>query len=142
MTSTHLENLKKIGKLDQVPLSQELVQRKLASARQQLKDAMLPQASNETRFDCAYNTIREVAEIGLLLKGYRTSTNQPGHHQTAIQCLEHTLDVDASIWRILDGLRRQRSASTYDGETVTDAALSECLKQSQKLLDRLEQRLK
>ena len=45
MTSTLLANLAKIGQLDAVPASPELVQRILAAARQQLKDAHLEQAS-------------------------------------------------------------------------------------------------
>ena len=115
MTSTFLANLAKIGQLDAVPASQELVQRILAAARQQLKDAHIEQASNETRFDCAYNAIRASADIGLLINGFRTSTGRPGHHQTAIQCLGHTLSVDDPTIRLLDGLRKQRSGSNYDG---------------------------
>ena len=64
MTSIFLANLAKIGQLDAVPASPELEQRILAAARQQLKDAHIGQASNETRFDCAYNAIRASADIG------------------------------------------------------------------------------
>lgn len=138
MTSTELANLARIGQLDEVPPSPDLVARMLSAARQQLKDAAVMQLSNETRFDCAYNAIRAVADVALLLNGYRTSTSKPGHHQTAIQTLPHTLDVDANTVRILDGLRRQRAGSVYEGEAVTDAALQECLRQSRALLRRLE----
>lgn len=142
MTSMPLANLAKIGQLDAVPPSPELVQRILAAARQQLKDAQLEQVSNETRFDCAYNAIRAAADIGLLLNGYRPSTNRPGHHQTAIQCLVHTLGVDEPTVRILDGLRRQRSGSNYEGDMVTAAALAECLRQARALLTRVEDALR
>jgi len=138
MTSTNLSNLVKIGQLDPVTYSKDLAQRMLATARQRLRDAELTQNSDETRFDCAYMTIRVVADIGLLLNGFRTSTSKPGHHQTAIACLAHTLDIDDRTIRILDSLRKQRNLSDYDGELVSEVALQECLKQAQALLARVE----
>lgn len=138
MTSINLLNLAKIGQLDPVPLSMDLAKRMLATAKQRLRDAEFTQNSDETRFDCAYTTIRAVADIGLLLNGFRTSTSKPGHHQTAVQCLAHTLDVDAATVRVLDGLRKQRNLSDYDGELVTEAALQECLSQARAILIRVE----
>ena len=134
MTSINLLNLAKIGQLDPIPLSLELVGRMLATAKQRLRDAEFIQNSDETRFDCAYTAIRAVADIGLHLNGFRTSTSKPGHHQTAIQCLEHTLGFDAPTVRILDGLRKQRNLSDYDGELVSGAALKECLSQAKAAL--------
>ena len=142
MTSIYLEGLQKIGQLDPVPVDPARIARIAASARQQLKDANLEQASNETRFDCAYNAIRAIADIALLREGLRTSTSKPGHHQTAIQSLEHTLGVDIASVRTLDVLRRQRNSSNYDGEGVTEAALAECLKQAGALMVRLDEMLK
>ena len=136
--SANLSNLAKIGQLDPVPLSQALVLRMLAAARSRLKDAALKQNSAETRFDCAYTAIRASADIGLHLKGYRTSTGKPGHHQTALQSMGHTLGVDASTLQLLDSLRRQRNLSDYDGEPVTLAALTECLQQAATILASVE----
>lgn len=59
--------------------------------------------------------------IGLLDKGYRTLTSKPGHHQTTLQCLIHTLGVAPAEIRVLDGLRKQRNLSDYDGEPVSQA---------------------
>ena len=142
MTSIYLLNLAKIGQLDSVPLSVELVKRMLLSARQRLRDGEFTQNSPETRFDCAYTAIRVAADIGLLLNGFRTSTSKPGHHQTAIQCLTYTLGVDAATVRILDGLRKQRNQSDYEGEMVTDSALQECLRQAQAMMNRIDSALK
>lgn len=142
MTSINLLNLAKIGQLDPVPLSVDLVKRMLLSAKQRLRDAEFTQNSPETRFDCAYTAIRVVADIGLHLNGFRTSTSKPGHHQTAVQCLSHTMGVDAATVRILDGLRKQRNLSDYDGEMVTDAALQECLRQAQAIVTRVDSVLK
>jgi hypothetical protein len=134
MTSTNLANLAKIGQLEPVPFSKDLVQRMLATAQQRLRDAAFTQNSNETRFDCAYTAIRALADIGLHLHGCRTSTSKPGHHQTAIQCLAHTLGSAEPTVRILDSLRKQRNVTDYDGELVTQAALAECLNQAQAIL--------
>lgn len=138
MTSINLLNLAKIGQLDPVPLSVDLVKRMLLAARQRLRDAELTQNSDETRFDCAYTAIRAAADIGLHLNGFRTSTSKPGHHQTAVQCLAHTLGVDAATVRVLDGLRKQRNLTDYDGELVTESALQECLNQARAILIRVE----
>ncbi len=138
MTSTNLSNLAKIGQLDPVAFSKDLVNRMLATARQRLRDAQWTQNSDETRFDCAYTAIRAVADIGLHTNGFRTSTSKPGQHQTAIACLAHTLGVDDATLRVLDSLRKQRNLSEYDGELVSEAALQECLKQAQALLTRVE----
>lgn len=141
MTSEYLRNQAKAGLLDEVTASKESGLRILQAARTRLKDACIVQASNETRFDCAYNCIRMVGDLGLLLHGLRTSS-RAGHHQAAIQNLEHTLGVENATIRILDSLRKQRNLADYDGDFVTVAALTECRRQAELLLARAEQRLR
>lgn len=133
MSSDALQNLARIGQLDKVPFSKTLMDKMLATAQSRLHDAQRTENSAETRFDCAYTAIRAVADAALLKHGYRTSTSKPGHHQTTIQCLVHTLGVDAAVVRVLDGLRKQRNLSDYDGELVTDQALVECIQQANRL---------
>lgn len=134
MSSEQLANLRRVGLLDAVAPSSELRRRLLQAAQNRLTDALRADNSLETRFDCAYTAIRSIADAALLAQGYRTSTSKPGHHQTSLQCLEHTLGVSPSVIRVLDGLRRQRNLSDYDGEPVTQALLNECLQQAQTLL--------
>lgn len=141
MTSDPLRNLLRIGVLDQVPFSAALQQKMLASAQSRLEDALRLGNSMETRFDCAYTAIRAVADAALLQHGYRTSTSKPGHHQTTLQCLVHTLGVDAMTVKVLDGLRKQRNLCDYDGDLVTQAMLQECLAQAKKLLAEAQSRL-
>lgn len=76
MISTNLENLARIGQLEKVAFSAEVVQRMLASAQQRLRDAAFTQNSHETRFDCAYTAIRVVADIALHL-GLNTRAAKP-----------------------------------------------------------------
>ena len=128
-----LENLARIGQLDKVPFSSDLMARMLATARSRLIDAQRSDNSAETRFDCAYTAIRAIADAALLAHGYRTSTSKPGHHQTTIQCLTHTLGVSVGVVRVLDALRKQRNLSDYDGESITDQALEECIEQALRL---------
>lgn len=134
MSSDHLANLLRISLLDAVPASPELRARMLQAAQNRMADALRPHNSPETRFDCAYTAIRAVADAALLAQGYRTSTCKPGHNQTTLQCLEHTLGVNPSVIRVLDGLRKQRDLSDYDGEPVTQALLQACIEQAQQLL--------
>jgi len=134
MNSEPLANLARIGLLDSVPFSAALMQKMLNVAQSRLEDAMRQDNSMETRFDCAYTAIRAAADAALLKKGYRTSTSKPGHHQTTLQCLVHTLNVAPTTVRILDSLRKQRNLIDYDGELVTDSLLKECLEKDGALL--------
>lgn len=142
MTSDPLANLLRVGLLDQVPFSAQLQQKMLSAAQTRLDDAQRPGNSMETRFDCAYTAIRAVADAALLQVGYRTSTSKPGHHQTTLQCLVHTLGVDSMTVRVLDGLRKQRNLCDYDGDLVTSAMLDECVQQARQLLQLAQEKLK
>lgn len=134
MSSDHLANLNRIGMLDAVPFSDDLFRKMLTTADSRITDAMRAENSSETRFDCAYTAIRATADAALLKFGYRTSTSKPGHHQTTIQCLAHTLNLDVSSIRTLDALRKQRNLADYDGEFITESMLEECLTQAKVLL--------
>ena len=133
MPEEELANLARIGMLDRVPFNAALLQKMLATAHTRLQDAQRTSNSPETRFDCAYTAIRAVADAALHASGWRTSTSKPGHHQTTLQCLTHTLGVSPATVRVLDALRKQRNLSDYDGELITDQALLECLQQAQAL---------
>ena len=141
MPEDELNNLGRIGQLVSVSFSAASLQKMLASARTRLQDAKRADNSPETRFDCAYTAIRAVADAALLAQGWRTSTSKPGHHQTTINCLVHTLGVSNATVRVLDALRKQRNLSDYDGEQITDQALQECLTQAQALVQMAEQKL-
>ena len=137
-----LRNQARQGLLDEVPPSKELGLRLFESARTRLRDAQGTANSNETRFDCAYNAIRAVADIGLLMHGYRTPTNRPGHHATAIQNLRNTFGIDDRTLIVLDGLRKQRHLADYSGDLVTNAALDQCIEMARPLLATAEQHLR
>lgn len=137
-----LENLLRISRLQQFVASADGVQRMLDSAARNLNDARLAGLSSDNRFDAAYKAIMQCAMVGLWANGYRTSTNQPGHHQTALQALPLTLGLPADSVIIFDALRKQRNINDYEGDPVTGAAADECIHQAEHLLTHTRQWLK
>jgi hypothetical protein len=129
-----LQNLLAVQRLQAFEPTAEGVQRLLAAAARNLADAKLAALSADNRFDAAYKTIMQCAMIGLWANGYRTSTSQPGHHQTALQALPLTMGLDKDTVIVLDALRKQRNLGDYEGNPVTAAAVAECLTQADSLL--------
>jgi len=131
-----LENLLAIQRLVRHEAGRAAILKLLVAAERNLADAGVMAISAENRFDAAYKAILQCAMAALSAKGYRTSTSQPGHHQTAIQTLPLTLAVDSATVMVLDALRKQRNLNDYTGDGVTDALLAECITQAEALLKR------
>jgi len=129
-----LDNLLAIHKLVRQAPDKGGIAKLLQAATRNLADARLEALSNDNRFDAAYKTILQCAMAALWANGYRTSTSQPGHHQTALQTLPKTMDVPAATVIVLDALRKQRNLNDYEGDPVSDAALATCLDEATKLL--------
>jgi hypothetical protein len=106
-----LQNLLAIKQLLAHSADRGGVLKMLDAARRNLADARVREISTDNRFDAAYKCLMQCAMLALWANGYRTSTSQPGHHQTAIQCLTLTMGVDKSTVIVLDALRRQRNVS-------------------------------
>lgn len=129
-----LENLLKINQLQRHTATAAEVQRLLAAASRNLADSGVEGISDETRFDAAYKAIMQCAMIGLMANGYRPSTTTPGHHQTMIQSLGHTLGVSNDVWIVLDSLRKKRNLNDYSGDLIEPAAVRSCVSYAQTLL--------
>lgn len=134
-----LENLLAIHKLQVIKPDKAAVAKLLASAARNLEDSGLAQLSGDNRFDAAYKTIMQCSMIGLLANGYRTSTSQPGHHQTAIQALPKTMGVSPDTVMVLDALRRRRNLSDYEGDPIPNAILTSCMEEAAVLLTHTRQ---
>jgi hypothetical protein len=128
-----LENLLAIRRLVRHEAGRAAILKLLAAAQRNLADAKVTTISAENRFDAAYKAILQCAMAALWAKGYRTSTSEPGHHQTAIQALPLTLALDSATVIVLDALRKQRNLNDYTGDGVTDALLTECIAQAESL---------
>lgn len=129
-----LANLLAIQRLQAFSATPQGVQRLLQAAQRNLLDARLAQLSAENRFDAAYKCIMQCAMLGLWAQGYRTSTSQPGHHQTALQALPLTMGLPRDTVIVLDALRKQRNLNDYEGDPVSDAVVTECIAQADALL--------
>ena len=129
-----LENLLAIRRLVRHEAGRAAILKLLAAAQRNLADAKVTSISAENRFDAAYKAILQCAMGALWAKGFRTSTSEPGHHQTAIQALPLTLAVDSATVIVLDALRKQRNFNDYTGDGVSDALLAECIVQAESLL--------
>ena len=133
-----LQNLQGIGRLQAHQPDAAAIAKLLQAARRNLADARLPQVSADNRFDAAYKCIMQSAMLGLWANGYRTSTSQPGHHQTAIQSLGLTMGVAQPDIIVLDALRRQRNLSDYEGDPVSTPTRDACIEQATRLLAHTE----
>lgn len=133
-----LENLLAIRQLQTHAAEPAAIRKLLEAARRNLADARVESISADNRFDAAYKCAMQCAMLGLWARGYRTSTSQSGHHQTAIQCLGHTMGVAPEDIIVLDALRRKRNLSDYEGDPVSEATLAEALSQAARLLAHTE----
>ena len=128
-----LENLLKTKQLQPHNPTREAVLRLLHAAARNIADARIEEVSLDTRFDAAYKAIMQCAMVALWANRYRTSTSQPGHHQTAIQTLPLTLGIEHSTVIVLDALRKQRNVSDYEGDPIGEQVLVECIRQAAQL---------
>jgi hypothetical protein len=110
------------------------VQKLLAAATRNLADSKVTGISDETRFDAAYKAIMQCALIGLMARGYRPSTNMPGHHQVMIQTLTLTLGVPAAQWQVMDALRKKRNVNDYSGDPIEPSAVKTCVDHATQML--------
>ncbi len=96
-----LENL--VGNtLDKVDPDADTLQRLLDAAKGSLENAKLSGLNEEGQFDMAYKAIMQLANAALQANGYRTRTNQPGHHQTMIQSLSLTIGLEKDTVILLE----------------------------------------
>ncbi len=51
-------------------------------------------------------------------RGYRSESRY-----AVFQCLQHTVDLPAEQWRVLDQAHRKRNLAEYEGETDVDEQL-------------------
>lgn len=128
-----LDNLLGVS-LETVQPDAASIARLLEAAQSSLADAQLPGLSSEGRFDLAYKAIMQTANAALQANGFRTLTSKPGHHQTMIQTLPRTINLDKSTVLLLDQMRKQRNVIDYSGDLVSESLATEAVKQAVTLL--------
>lgn len=122
MANEKLENLVKIRQLKVEPASKEEIAGLLRSGAVRLADAKTESLSNESRFDLAYNAAHALSLAALRGAGYRSESRY-----LVFQCTQHTLELAAEHWRVLDQAHRQRNLAEYEGDIDVDDHLLEAL---------------
>ena len=122
MPLQQLDNLVRIGKLKAEPAAASEFDGLFRSGKVRLKDAGNEALSPESRFDLAYNAAHSLALAALRWHGYRSE-----NRYLVFQCLEHTLELPAEQWRVLDRAHNKRNIAEYEGELDIDSALWEAL---------------
>jgi hypothetical protein len=134
-----LQNLLKIGQLEEHETNAEQVRRMLDSAERSIADARQESISPETRLDAAYRAITQLCMVALWANGCRPSKSKPGHHQTMIQTLVHSIGLDRDQMLLLDTFRVKRNAIDYTGDDVDEASVDECIEAAHNLLRHVTQ---
>ena len=113
-----LDNLARIGKLKTEPAAETELRGLIRSGTRRLEDAAREDLSLESRFDLTYNAAHALALAALRFHGYRSDSRY-----LVFQCLQHTLDLPAEQWRVLDQAHRKRNLAEYEGEMDVDEQL-------------------
>ena len=120
MGLTHLDNLVRIRQLKLEPAAQAEIDGLMRSGSARLRDAQIQTLSLDSRFDLGYNAAFALA--ALRWHGYRSE-----HRYTVFQCLEHTVELPPSQWRVLDNAHRKRNVAEYEGYLDIDQGIVEAL---------------
>lgn len=122
MTCDNLENLAVIGQLKVESFSESEFEGLLKSGMARLDDAKKMDLNLESRFDLAYNSSHALSLAALRWHGYRSE-----NRYMVFQCLQHTLDMQNEMWRILDQAHRKRNLAEYEGYLDVDERLVEAV---------------
>ncbi len=133
-----LQNLATIGQLIEHETDKEQVGKLMDAAARCIADAREESISMETRLDAAYKASMQLAMLALWANGYRPAKNKPGHHQTMIQSLVHTIGLDNDNMLLLDTFRVKRNAIDYTGELVDEGSVTNCIEAAVHLQEKLQ----
>ncbi|MCH7822667.1 MAG: DNA-binding protein [Proteobacteria bacterium] len=128
-----LQNLLKIGQLVEHATDKKQVGKLLVAAARSLEDARQESISLETRLTAAYGAIMQFSMLALWVNNYRPSKSAAGHHQTMIQSLVQTIELDRDQMLLLDTFRVKRNAIDYTGDGVDAGSVSACLEATESL---------
>ena len=122
MADENLANLARIRQLKTEPATKDEITGLLRSGKVRLADAKNESLSQASRFDLAYNAAHALSLAALRRAGYRSE-----NRYLAFQCTQHTLELAADQWRVLDQAHRKRNLAEYEGDIEVDDQLLEAL---------------
>lgn len=118
MALPELDNLVRVRQLKAEPATQAEVDGLRRSGKVRLRDAQNPALGAESRFDLAYNAAHAYSLAALRWYGYRSE-----NRYLVFQCLQHTIQLPAEQWRVLDNAHRKRNLAEYEGDIEVDEAM-------------------
>lgn len=105
-----LDNLVTINKLKtESPDANEFLGM-LRAGTTKLKDSKIAGLSEDSQFSLAYGAAHAFSLAALRWHGYRSD-----NRYLVFQCLQHTLGLEKSKWRILDKCHHARNLAEYEG---------------------------
>lgn len=113
-----LDNLVKIKQLHREQPDQVEFDGMVAAAGIRLQDAGLPGLSTDGQFSLAYGASHLLALAALRWHGYRSESRY-----LVFQCLQHTLGLSNTKWRVLDQCHQRRNIAEYEGHLEIDQQL-------------------
>lgn len=122
MSSPQLENLVRIRQLKEESPARAEIDGLMRSGKLRLKDAQIQSLSLDSRFDLAYNAAHAFSLAALRWHGFRSE-----NRFIVFQCLEHTVKLPPTQWRVLDQAHRKRNVAEYEGYLDVDQSLVEAL---------------
>ena len=135
MTLAHLDNLVKTNNLKTEPADQKEFDGMVISAKRRLQDANVESLSDDSRFSLAYGAAHALSLAAMRWHGYRSD-----NRYLVFQCLEHTVGMTTSKWRVLDKCHKQRNLAEYEGHLeITPQLLDELIAITKELLTLVEE---
>ena len=135
MTLAHLDNLVKTNNLKIEPADQKEFDGMVISAKRRLQDANVESLSDDSRFSLAYGAAHALSLATMRWYGYRSD-----NRYLVFQCLEHTVGMTTSKWRVLDKCHKQRNLAEYEGHLeITPQLLDELIAITKELLTLVEE---
>jgi hypothetical protein len=135
MTLAHLDNLVKTNNLKTEPADQKEFDGMVISAKRRLQDANVESLSDDSCFSLAYGAAHALSLASMRWHGYRSD-----NRYLVFQCLEHTVGMTTSKWRVLDKCHKQRNLAEYEGHLeITPQLLDELIAITNELLTLVEE---
>jgi len=113
-----LDNLVKINQLKTEAADANEFAGMLRAGDTKLKDALIDGLSEDSQFSLAYGAAHAFSLAALRWHSYRSDSRY-----LVFQCLQHTLGLDKTKWRILDKCHNVRNLAEYEGHSDVNPQL-------------------
>lgn len=113
-----LDNLVKINQLKLEPFDANEFAGMLRTGDNKWKDSAIAGLSADSQFMLAYGAAHSFSLAALRWHGYRSESRY-----LVFQCLQHTLGLEKSKWRILDKCHNARNLAEYEGHLDVNSQL-------------------